>query len=364
MSFSCQPIEFSEIPGWREANVTQSFEAFLKSARYHLENKPYAARSVEISMERFSEICQIAMDLSQQDNLSSAERRTFFTDSFQPNRIVNSGEPGLVTGYYEPVVEVSLTRDKTYRFPFYRQPDDLKDISNETDRLNNIPEGFQFARQCGNGFEIHPDRRQIDEGYLENKGLEIAYAALKADVYFTHIQGSACLIDQAGQKHRITYAAKTGHPYTSIGKILVQSGEIAQSDISMDAIRDWMEINPSKTDEVLWQNQSYIFFEELPDSNISGPIGGAKIPLTPGYSLAIDKQIYPFGLPIFVASGELDILGNGKSFHRLMIAQDTGSAIKGAERGDIFVGQGQKAGFIAGNIRHEAEFYVFLPRDK
>jgi membrane-bound lytic murein transglycosylase A len=356
-----QPARFSDLPGWQDDDHLKAFYAFLQSARAQLEIKPYRQKSLPVDADGFNHVCRMAIELSIQKNLTKEPAKEFFEQYFSPF-LVN--ENGFVTGYYEPEIDVRFEKDEIFKYPFYRRPDDLIEIDDPDNPPDGIEPGYMFAQQTKEGVKPYPDRKEIDQGYLSGKNLEIAYAKNKADVYFTHIQGSARLKGLNGQIKRITYAAKAGHPYTSIGKILIERGNISQENMSMDAIRQWVEDNPSSIDELLWQNRSYIFFSEISDFDpLMGPIGAAKIQLMDQRSLAIDKNIYQFGLPIFVNVNDAPINPLKKHFQRLMIAHDTGSAILGSARGDIFIGTGLKAGEIAGGITHQATFFVLLPNE-
>lgn len=366
MTFTCQPCRFEDLNGWQHDDHEAAFAAFVMSADHHFNQKPYPEREISISQTQFSEICRQAIGLKEGQNVTSAMAKSFFEEHFTSHFIDDTEKTGFVTAYYEPEVRVSFRKTDEFRYPIYRQPDDLKSIKHLTPKPSGVSPNFDFAKQVDDGYEIYADRKAIDCGYLEGKGLEIAYAACRADVYFIHVQGSAKLIDDHGQTLRISYAAKTGHPYTSIGKILVERKIVTQEQVSMEAIRDWMVENmnasPHRVDEILWQNQSYIFFignNQLKDE--LGPVGAAKVQLIPKRSLAVDRSVHQFGLPIFVST-QSDVIEGGSSFNRLMIAQDTGSAIVGASRGDIFIGSGESAGQIAGNVRQQAEFYILLPK--
>jgi membrane-bound lytic murein transglycosylase A len=367
MTFMCQPCRFDDLDGWQDDDHKAAFAAFVVSANHHINQKPYPTRAISISQQHFSEICNQAIQLSEGQDITTAQAKIFFEENFTPHFIDDAGKSGFVTAYYEPEVRVSFIKDSEFQYPIYRQPEDLKSIKHLTIKPNTVPKNFDFARQVDDGYEVYSDRKAIDCGCLESKGLEIAYAAERSDVYFIHIQGSAKLIDDHGQTMRVSYAAKTGHPYTSIGKILVERGIISQEHISMEAIRSWiaedMKENPYRVDEILWQNQSYIFFSQNSqlEDNL-GPVGAAKVQLTPRRSLAVDRSIHQFGLPIFI-NMQTDLLEDGDRFRRLMIAQDTGSAILGASRGDIFMGSGEDAGQIAGKVCHDAEFYILLPKN-
>ena len=357
-----QPVPFSQIPGWAEDDHLAAFLAFLQTARSHLHNKPYRPKSVPFDQEKFHKVCSEALRVSDTPNQDGSQSKAFFEQYFAAHIVK---ENGFVTGYYEPEVDVRFEKNEEYTFPFYQRPEDLVDIDDPSNPPNGVKLGFAFAKKSTAGLTSFATRKEIDQGYLANRNLEIAYAKSKADVYFTHIQGSARLKNADGEIKRITYSAKSGHPYTSIGKILIERGEIMQENMSMDAIRRWMDDNPTLVDELLWCNQSYIFFKQLrADDPKLGPVGAAKVQLIDKRSLAIDKSIYQYGLPIFVVAKDLDIFSSQKQFHQLMIAQDTGSAILGAARGDIFSGSGLKAGQKAGSISHEAQFYVLLPKQE
>lgn len=361
-----QDLKFSDLSGWYDDNHTAAFAAFVQSARYHLHQKPYPQRIFKINDAGFLAACSNALELDQAQSLTPNEIRLFFESHFTPQKVETDG---FVTGYYEPIIDVSLTKDDHYKYPFYKKPNDLNKINDPSNPPEGIEKGFAFAKKTSDLWSEYANRQKIEQGCLKGLGLEIAYAASKADVYFTHIQGSAKLRTPDGQFMRITYAAKSGHPYSSIGKILIEQNEISEHDMSMQAIRDWMAHNPSRVDALLWQNQSYIFFEELTDQDLKlGPKGAGKTQLIDGRSLAIDRHIYPFGIPMFITS-ELEFGDDQNSakktdstaFSRLMIAQDTGSAITGAARGDIFVGSGDACGDIAGQIQHKAQFFVLKP---
>lgn len=357
-----QPVPYSQVPGWHEDDHLLAFQAFLLTARSHLGAKPYRQKLYPLDQNAFHQICSDALSVSQTQDLTSSIAKAFFEEHFTVYQVQ---ETGFVTGYYEPEIKVRFSKDEIFRYPFYQRPDELVDIEDPDNPPEGIEPGYAFAKKSADGLSPFPARSEIDQGYLKNRGLEIAYAESKADVYFTHIQGSARLIDDNGIIKRITYAAKSGHQYTSIGKILIERGDIRQEDMSMDAIRKWIDDHPNLVDELLWNNLSYIFFKELSEHDPRmGPVGAAKVQLTDQRSLAIDKSIYQFGLPIFVAANDLEISSLQKHFRQLMIAQDTGSAILGPARGDIFIGSGLKAGQVAGSISHEARFYVLLPNEE
>lgn len=358
--FLLSRIGFSNLPGWDADDPRALLRAMADCLAYLKDGKRYKTGQLGISVDDFFPALEAARTIG---TPSASEARQFFEEHFEPFSIVKrDGKPGFVTGFYEPEVEVSDRPDQDYRFPFYRRPDDLVDITDEN-RPDELDHSYVYGRLLDGAISAYADRRDIDCGYLDGRGLEIAWAKSKADVFFTHVQGAARLLYRDGTMKRITYAAKAGHPFSAIGKLLVERGEISLDQISMQAIRAWLASHPQEADEVYWHNRSYIFFREssLTDPD-RGPIAAAKVPLVPGRSLAVDRSIHTFGLPFYIHAPELRHLDGGQSFARLMLALDTGTAIVGPARGDIFTGWGQEAGEMAGTIRNEAQFYIFIPR--
>jgi membrane-bound lytic murein transglycosylase A len=351
-------VSFDHVPGWREDDKSLAFAAFRRSAFRFLE-KPCRSGSLGIKAEAFAEAYAAAR---RHEALAPAEAEAFFEEFFQPALVIpENGGRGLVTGFYEPEVEASPIRTGRYFVPLLSRPGDLVDVDDD-----NRPPGFDpylvFGRRAGNGIVEYFDRPQIEQGALDGRGLEIAWLASRVDAFFIHVQGAARLNMTDGSVRRVTYAAKTGHRFTGPGRILAELGEIPLEQVTMQSIRAWFDANPGRVNEILWQNRSYIFFREalVPDDSL-GPIAAAKVQLTPGRSVAVDRLLHTFGTPFFIGSNSLTAFG-GAPFRRLMIAQDTGSAITGPARGDLFAGSGHAAGEIAGVVRHPADFYAFVPR--
>ncbi|HET7411414.1 MAG TPA: murein transglycosylase A [Pararhizobium sp.] len=351
-----EPVTFGELPGWAADDPAEVIPALARCARHVIHVKPYRTGALGLACDDLLLALRAA---EQAQGLAPAAARRFFEDRFLPFRIAS---PGFVTGYYEPELAVSAVRTARYCYPIYRRPDDLIDIDHANKPAGMDPY-FAFARSGAGGISEYFDRRAIDQGALEARGLEIAFAESRIDLFFVHIQGAARLIYADGRRGRITYAAKTGHPFTPIGRLLIERSELAREAVTMATIRAWLEAHPDQVDELLWQNRSYIFFRETPANNDSlGPVAAAKVPLSSGRSLAVDRTIHTFATPIFVSAPDLTHLDEGKPFRRLMLAQDTGSAIVGPARGDIFTGSGVEAGQLAGSIKHEAAFYVLIPK--
>ena len=352
------PVSFDDLPGWREDDHLAAFQAFQHTAAQAL-RKPYRDGSNGRTFERFKPTFEKAVSAKICDN---GQARAFFETLFEPVPLKSSdGEPGLVTGFYEPIVDGSRTRSEEFPVPIYAMPDDLVEIS-DVNRPYGMDPYFRFAQKTENGLVEYPDRREIERGFLKGRGLELVFVADKVEAFFIHVQGAARIKLADGSFMGITYAAKTGHPFTGPGRILVDRGDIPQSEISMQAIRKWLNDHPDKADALLWQNRSFIFFRESPVEDPSlGPVAAAKVQLTPGRSMAVDRLHLVFGSAIYVVAPAVNF-GDGKPFQRLMVSQDTGSAILGQARGDLFTGSGFEAGEIAGRIKAEADFWLLMPR--
>ena len=358
--FTLHPISFDELKGWKDDDPSSLFEV-MDACRKHIAVKPYRTGSLRLTAADLSALLDKARTA---DIADGASARRFFEENCQPFLIRKSdGKPGFVTAFYEPEIAVSAVPDEVYRFPFYRRPEDLIDLD-DSNRPADIDPYYAFGRLADGNISAYPDRQMIDEGFLDGRGLEIAWAKSKVDVFFVHVQGAARLRYPDGTIGRITYAAKAGHPFSAVGKLLIERGEIDRSRISMQSIRAWLNAHPEQVDEVLWHNRSYIFFREAEVEGIeAGPIAAAKVPLLAGRSLAVDRLIHTFGFPFFIRSGSLTHLDDGKPFARLMLALDTGSAIVGPARGDIFTGSGDEAGEQAGTVRNDADFVILIPKD-
>lgn len=360
MEFSLRPVPFSELEGWRDDDPSSLFPVMARCLGHIRQVKPYRTGSLGVTAHELATVFAAAASRSPK---TPAEARAFFEENFQPFRIARTdGLTGFVTAFYEPEVEVSATPSDEFSYPFYRRPPDLIDLD-DTNRPEGFDRSYAFARQTKEGIGYYPRREAIDKGYLEGKGLEIAWARSRVDVFFAHVQGAARLVYPDGRVQRITYAAKAGHPFTGIGRYLVGIGEIPPAEISMQSIRSWLAAHPDRVNEILWKNRSYIFFREAPvDDPMLGPVAAAKVPLEAMRSLAVDRLIHTFSSPFFIRSETLTHLTGGKPFARLMLALDTGSAIVGPVRGDIFTGSGFEAGQLAGNVRNDADFTILIPK--
>ncbi|MCB5202176.1 murein transglycosylase A [Neorhizobium sp. T786] len=358
--FSLRRVDFQHLPGWKADNPAGLFEGMRNCLDHIRSVKAYRAGSLGLTC---ADILPTYEAVREEDASDPAAARTFFENNFQPFLICcDGGGSGFVTGFYEPEVDVSDTPSDEWAFPFYRRPGDLIDLD-DVNRPQSLDPSYMFGRLEHGIVSAYPDRKAIDCDHLKGCGLEIAWARSRQDVFFTHVQGAARLRFRDGQMKRITYAAKAGHPFSAIGKLLIERGEIDAATVSMQTIRAWLTANPEKVDEVFWHNRSYIFFKEAEagDERL-GPIAAAKIPLPPGRALAVDRLIHTFGFPFFVHAPTLTHLDQGKPFARTMLALDTGSAIVGPARGDVFTGSGDAAGEMAGTVRNDADFYILVPK--
>jgi membrane-bound lytic murein transglycosylase A len=343
-----------EIGGWREDDHAAAFAAFCASAR-RISAAPPKTRGLGIDGGELARVAAIAMRLGPLDRRASRE---FFERYFVPHRIASEG---FVTGYYEPEVDASRLRSQRFTIPLYRRPADLVEVLADDRPAGWDPE-LRFARRAKNGLQPYFDRAAIEDGALAGRGLELAWLQSAVDAFFIHVQGSARLRFADGGTMRVGFDGKSGHAYTSIGKLAVARGVLALEQADKDGLEAWLRSHPVEGQAFMRENRSFIFFRETELQEHEGPLGAAGVALAAGRSLAIDRTLHTFHAPIFVNVPELaDLDRPGAGFRRLMIAQDTGSAIVGPTRGDIFIGSGAAAGSIAGRIRHAAGMTVLVP---
>lgn len=359
---SFSPAGFGTIPGWQTDDHLAAFDAFRRSA-HHVLTRPYRSGSLGIRFEAFADAYGEAHIFSPK---SPGAARAFFERHFVPFHVQpepggHGSDRGFVTGFYEPQVEASPVRTGRFTVPLLSRPPDLIDID-DANRPPGMDPYLAFARDTGAGPVEYHDRAAIEQGALAGRGLEIAWLEDKVDAFFIHVQGAARLAMTDRRNIRVTYTAKSGQRFTGAGRVLADLGEILLSEVTMQSIRAWFRRNPGRVNEILWRNRSYIFFREAAvDDPALGPVAAAKVPLTPGRSIAVDRLLHTFGTPFFIDAPELTVFDR-KPFRRLMIAQDTGSAIVGPARGDLFAGSGDAAGEIAGVVRHQADFYALVPQ--
>ena len=310
-------------------------------------------------------MCAAAAKIAAPDAVAA---RLFFERHFTPHRTAEAdgNSSGLVTGYYEPLLRGSRNRSSRYATPLYGPPDDLLTID-----LTAINPELRNMRLRGRveGRRVVPyySRAEIENGAAPVAGKEIAWVEDPVEAFFLQIQGSGRVELESGERIRVGYADQNGHPYSAIGRWLVEQGEIKPGGASMQAIKAWAQANPSRLAELLNQNPSYVFFREMTLKNglspstgaDPGPLGAMGLPLTPGRSIAVDPRYTPLGAPVFLAT---TMPGTATPLARLVIAQDTGGAIRGVVRADFFWGFGAEAGSLAGRMRQQGRMWVLLPR--
>jgi membrane-bound lytic murein transglycosylase A len=324
------PSQFSALSGWYNDDHSEAFSAFRQSCKRWKKMSPGREMSGAFdlgSIADWQQLCSIPV--------AAGEERQFFETWFKPFAVVDNGhQQGLFTGYYLPELHGSYTRSERYHVPIYRLPSDSSARSQS--------------------------RAAIYDGALEDRGLELVWVDDEIDAYFMDVQGSGRIIMEDGTVKGVGYAGKNGHRYFAIGKDLVDRGEIAKADISMQTIRAWIKQHPDQGRELMRKNPSYVFFRFTSAESSVGPVGAMGVPLTAQRSLAVDKRYLPLGVPIWLNAQHPE---GGKRLQRLVMAQDTGGAIKGAVRGDFYWGQGEQAGEMAGVMKSKGQFYVLLPRN-
>jgi membrane-bound lytic murein transglycosylase A len=355
-----EPLAWADLGGWPEDDHVAAFKTFMDSCRAILP-RTSPGRDAGPMFSALQQICRSARSFVASD---TEKARGFFEVNFRPVRITTLGEAaGFLTGYYEPIVEGSRTWSEEFQVPVYRKPSNL--IPGGRRR---ITDGFPNKGSVGRKFgrkKIVPyyDRAEIEEGVLTGRNLEICWLKNPIDLLFIQIQGSARIRLPDGEMVRINYAAHNGYPYTPVGRPLIEMGAIPREEMSMDRIRKWMEENTDVAREVRWKNRSYVFFREAQLSAVEEPKGAQGVSLTPGRSIAVDRALHIYGTPFYIeAELPIDSAQPTTRFRRLMVGQDTGSAIVGPARADVYFGAGQEAGTVAGRIRHPGRFAMLVPR--
>ena len=354
------PITWAEIPGWADDDHLAAFKTFRASctAIVAQTKPPTEAKALGTSLR---EPCRVA----QASGISTAvAAKAFFEEHFLPLRIAKLGDSeGFVTGYYEPIVDGSRTKTDVYTVPVYRRPSNLF-VRGFNQSSTNLPNKGQVFRKIGRRKLVpYYDRGEIEDGAIAGRGLEICWLKNQTDLLFIQIQGSARIRLEDGSTIRINYDAHNGFPYTPVGRVLIDRNSIPKDQMSMQRIRQWMEENPDGAKEVRRQNRSYVFFREVQLAEKDEAVGAQGVHLTAGRSIAVDKSLHVYGTPFFIEGNlPLESEQSKTPFRRLMVAQDTGSAIVGPARADIYFGAGDEAGRISGRLRNGAQFVMLIPK--
>ncbi len=330
------------LPGWQDTDLLSSLQAFMRGC-VTLKNKP-----------AWQNVCARGAVLGNADN---ATLRAFFEQDFTPYQLFNpdGSSQGMITGYYEPKLNGSRVRTERFRYPLYASPDDMLTID-----LSEVYPQLKGMRLRGRlqDKRIVPyyARADIDQGKVALR--ELFWVEDAVELFFLQIQGSGRIALPDGSLVKVGYADQNGHPYVSIGKKLVEMGELKLEEASMQGIKHWAELHPKELTPLLDMNPSYVFFRELP-GGLSAPLGALGIPLTEAYSIAVDPRTIPLGSPVFLAT---TYPNTDLPLQRLMLAQDTGGAIKGVVRADFFWGFGEQAGAQAGRMKQQGQMWVLFPK--
>lgn len=349
-------VTFADLPGWEADDHPAALATFRTSCAAILDGAP-SLRPAGATGEALLAACRAGIEVA------PAEARAFFEAWFVPHNVVPPSGAGFMTGYYEPVFDGALTPTAEFSVPLRARPDALVSIL-EHERLPGIADHLRAALALGGAaYAPVPTRAAIEEGALDGAAEPIVWLREPGEAFIVHVQGSARIRLPDGRLLRVGYSGRNGHPYVSIGRLLVERGAIAREEMSLERLLAWLAQNRDAARALIRENPSYIFFRTIPEDDPAlGPIGGAGVPLAPERSIAVDRSLWRYGLPFHLAGRVPDVDGRLRPLARLMIAQDTGSAIVGPARIDYFVGTGAQAGTRAGLMRHAVDVTVLLPR--
>lgn len=352
---------YADLTGWRSDAQAKTLAAFHRSCDV-MADTAAARRATGFPPDGLAPACAAAQRLPLE--AGDAEARAFFEAHFVPYRVVPPTGDGFLTGYFEPEVQGSLKPSARFTTPLLALPDDVVPLGDR-----DVPAhlaGFTAARRTPDGLAPYHDRAAIEDGALGAQARPLVYLDW-IDAFFVHVQGSARVRigPSAGDVVRVAYAGRNGHPYASLGKLVVAETGIPPEQMTAPALIAWLRANPEAGRRLMRENRSYIFFRRADELDpAEGPLGAGMTQLIPGRSLAIDRALWPYGLPVWVEA-ELPEPGSEalRPLRRLFIAQDTGTAIRGPARADIFFGSGPAAGEASGIVRHApSAFVVLLPK--
>jgi membrane-bound lytic murein transglycosylase A len=332
--FEARPLKFEDLSGWKQEDHLSALNTFKQSCPILArKSRPTTSGSgIDINSMLWGSLCDDAIQVT-----TNAKAQEFFEQRFVPYRIANNGkEQGLFTGYYEPLLYGSLHKEGDFKYPLYAVPANLK-------------------KQ-----KPYYSRAEIDGGVLARRGLELVWVDDPVMLFFLQIQGSGRVRLKDGRELRIGYGDQNGREYVSLGKIMGDEGYLPKDNINFFTIRQWLYENPKQAILLMQRNPSYVFFQIINKPVVVGAIGA---PLTPKRSIAIDKKYIPYGLPVYMETDLPKDGGGSTVFNRLMIAQDTGGAIRSPVRADIFFGAGYDAEYLAGNMKNRGVYSLLVPKE-
>ncbi len=350
------PVGFEALPGWREDAVSEALPALLRSCD-HLapvpDERPLGPDGLGGTVADWREPCAALRALPKDDDeaLRAALAAHFIALAVRRG----TEDRGLFTGYYEAELKGAMSPDERHRWPLYAVPPDL--VVADLGRFRADLKGMKIVGKVEDGELVpYPERAEIESGMLAGKNLEVAWVDDPVDAFILHVQGSGRVILPDGEVLRVGFAATNGLPFTGVGRILLDNGHVPPNQASMQDIRAWLRAHPEEAREIMHQNARFVFFRVIEGE---GPIGAFGVPLTPGRSLAVDPAFMPLGAPVWL---DTTWPGSDRPLRRLMVAQDTGGAIKGAVRGDVFWGYGEPALEQAGRMKEKGRYYLLLPK--
>lgn len=328
-------IDFSELDGWQNDDHKKALQALIHSCNKFAkmpQKRRIGNQIGNINAEDFRDVCDIAEVVKTMDNLQA---KNFFENWFKAFRVEgkHGNGNGTFTGYYEASLKGNYNKTSEFKYPIYAKPKDLES-------------------------EPYLTRAEIENGALKNKNLELIYVNDKVDLFFMHTQGSGRITLPDGSIVKIAFAARNNQPFIGVGNYMVEKGLLERDKLNSATVRAWLKANPEQADEIMNINNAYVFFRV---ATSEGVIGAQGVPLTAERSLAVDSEIMPYGFPLWVDTMQKQKDGSKVKFQKLMVAQDTGSAIKGSVRGDIFFGNGEEAEERASYMASQGQYYILIP---
>lgn len=350
-------LHYTDLEGWAQADASSALRAFRRSCGKIAKlpsDTPMGPEGIAGEAAAWQAVCEASSA-----TLSAVE---FFELNFAPMRVVmDGGTEGLFTGYYEPLLFGSREKTAAFTTPIRQNPSDM--ITADLGLFHDDLKGRRVTgRLAGAKLMPYPDRAGIDAGAIDEVAPALLYVDDEIAKFFMQIQGSGMVQLPDGETLRVGYAGQNGHSYRAIGRDLIEMGELTRENVSLQSIRQWLLDHPDQAQELMHKNASYVFFRELTELNhASGPLGSHNVPLEPRHSLAVDRSFWPMGMPVWLDL-EVPFQDGPRRFRELLIAQDTGGAIKGAIRGDVFWGAGAEAEHAAGHMKARGSMIVLMPR--